>query len=68
MTSFIDFIPYKNVYPSLTEYANGLKRSLNHYADIKKYSTVNSDQSPINKRVKLNHSIKSELNAFRRSN
>ena len=44
VTSFIDFSPYKNIFPSLIEYANGLKRSLHHYADIKGYSTVNSDQ------------------------
>ena len=43
-TSLIDFGPYKNIFPSLIEYANGLKRSLHHYADIKGYSSVNSDQ------------------------
>ena len=44
VTSFIEFSPYKNIFPSLIEYANGLKRSLHHYADIKRYSLVNSDQ------------------------
>ena len=44
MTSFIDFGPYKNIFPSLIEYANGLKRSIHHYADIKRHSPVNSDQ------------------------
>ena len=31
VTSFIDFGPYKNIFPSLIEYSNGLKRSLHHY-------------------------------------
>ena len=44
VTSFIDFGPYKNIFLSLIEYANDLKRSLHHYADIKRYSPVNSDQ------------------------
>ena len=44
VTSFIDFGQYKNTFPSLIEYANGLKRSLHHYADIKMYSSVNIDQ------------------------
>ena len=43
VTSFIDFSPYKNIFTSLIEYANGLKRSLHHYADIKRYSQVKSD-------------------------
>ena len=41
VTSFTDFNPYKNIFPSLLKYVNGLKRSLHHYADIKKYSQVN---------------------------
>ena len=44
MTSFIDFGPYKYTFSLLIEYANGLKRSLCHYASIKRYSSVNSDQ------------------------
>ena len=42
--SFIDFSPYKTILPSLTEYANGLKRSWHHYEDIKRYTSVNNDQ------------------------
>ena len=44
VTSFIDFGSCSNIFHSLIEYANGLKRSLHHYADIKRYSPVNSDQ------------------------
>ena len=44
VTNFIDFSPYKYTFPSLIEYANGLKRSLCHYASIKRYSPDNSDQ------------------------
>ena len=42
--SFIDFGPYRCTFPSLIEYANGLKRSLCHYARAKRYSSVDSDQ------------------------
>ena len=41
--SCIDFSPYKNIPYSLTEYANSLKRTLHHYANIR-YSPVNRDQ------------------------
>ena len=44
VTSFIDFSPYKNIFPSSSEYANSPKRSLHHYADTKGYPSVNSDQ------------------------
>ena len=43
-TGFIDFGPYKNIFPLISEYVNGLKQSLHHCADIKRYSPVNSDQ------------------------
>ena len=49
MRSFIDIGPYKNIFPSLIQYTNGLKRSLHHYADIKRYTAVNSDQPIIYK-------------------
>ena len=42
--SFISFSPYKYAFPSLIEYANGLKRNLCHHASIKRYSPVNNDQ------------------------
>ena len=44
VASFINFSPYRYTFPSLIECADGLKRSLCHYASMKKYSTVNSDQ------------------------
>ena len=44
VTSFIDFSPYIYTFPSLIEYVNGLKRSLHHYASIRRYSPVNNDQ------------------------
>ena len=60
VTSFIYFGPYKYTFPSLIVYSNGLKRSLHHYASIKRYSPVNSDQ-PITyeKRAEPNHSMNS---------
>ena len=44
VTSFIDLSPYTGIFPSLIEYAYGLKRSLCHYANIERYSSVNSGQ------------------------
>ena len=44
VTSFIDFRPYNHTFLSLIEYANGLKRSLCHYASIQRYSPVNNYQ------------------------
>ena len=41
---FIGFGPYKYIFSSLIEYANGLKRKLHYYATVKRYSQVYSDQ------------------------
>ena len=54
VTSLIDLCPHKNIFPSLIEYGNGLKRSLHHYADIKRYSLVNSDQPIMHEEKSLN--------------